>query len=349
MNKYFDKDLMIVGDTLMQVSPDFIHRTMIRIEPRMGSTGRRDGLQLQADNVRVRRIGAGALMGKMKGLHEVVIAEGIEEVGPRSFADNKRIERLVLPESLKKCGENAFTGTEILKLEIRRSLSRQAYDRIKSEALEVTGGELLLRQCYSDEPGMEDMAVLYSVLNDNRCGQHAAELDERMHCIFVERFDRNDNEVLEKQYPLEGLPAMGEQQYIKRMIVEKWDDLVFTQSEEYYDQALGNDIGVHLQLFNRVNTCGMISFDDSNTVFKDDGRVSVLFEYVVGLAYWYTSLPVIYKGRFYYIVRKHFMKGSGKTVVFVRDHGVYDDNGMPCSKEMTQIIYGKYRFLSLLV
>lgn len=339
MNSHIDKDIMIVGDTLLHASPAFKRKDVIHIDAQMGGN-------------RVRRIGDGAMMNE-KVLHKVIVGEGIEELGARSFSSHDYIEHLVLPESLNKIEEDAFAATEIVRLEMRRSLSRASYDRIHSEALEVTGGELLLRQRYYDEPGTEeigkDMEMLYTVINATGCEQHTAHLSEMMNCIFLKRDGKKDNGYINREYPFEKMPPLGEEMFVKKLIVDNLEEVVFNHSEKNYQQALTNDIGAEAIPWYKKISCGLISFDDRDTVFKEDGRVSVLFKYESGLAYWFTTLQVSYRGRIYHIARKHFLLGKGPEPVFVRDHGVYDDKGTLCYGDLKKMIYGKYRFMSLLM
>ncbi len=339
MNIHIDKDIMVIGDTLLQASPALKRRNVIQIDEQMCGA-------------RIRRIGDGAMMNE-KVLHKVIVGEGIEELGARSFSSHDYIEHLVLPESLNKIEEDAFAATEIVRLEMRRSLSRASYDRIHSEALEVTGGELLLGRRYYSEPGTEeigkDLKLLYTVINATGCEQHTAQLSERMNCIFLKRDGKKDNGYINREFPFGKMPPLGEEMFVKKLIVDNLEEVVFNRSEKNYQQALTNDIGAESMPRYKIMKCGLISFDDRDTVVKDDGRVSVLFKYESGLAYWFTTLLVSYRGHLYHIARKHFLLGNGPEPVIVRDHGVYDDKGTLCYGDLKKMIYGKYRFMSLLM
>ncbi len=339
MNEYIDKDIVAVNGVLLQYgvysSPEMLRRDEIRIDADMG-------------DMSIRRIGDGAVMGNHE-VHKVVIGEGIQELGDSSFAGHRNIDCVILPESLNKCGEKVFYGSEVDRLEMRRSLSRETYDRLCRESLDAGSGKKLLRKDYGNDPGMGDIELLYKLLRSSEQKLHTAELNEKMHCLFLTQSGYRPQGLKVSVFPLEGREALGEEVYIKKMLLKGENGLVLDESEAEYQQSLTERVGVDIEKFRygRLDS-GLISFDDKDTVFKDDGRVSALLVYESGWVFWHTSIPVRYQGKIYHIVRRSYLVSMDRNRAMTLDHGVYDENGKACSEEMKKTIFGKYRFLSLL-
>lgn len=338
-NGYIDNDIVALDGVLLQYggysTVDMLRREEVRIDADMGGT-------------HIWRIGDGAVSGSQE-FHNVIIGEGIEELGQYAFSRHRNIDRVVLPESLNKCGSGVFHGSDVVKLEMRRSLSGEAYDRLCLESLKVSGGLKLLRKDYRDDPRMEDMKLMYGILSGSGLKLHNAELYEKMHCLFMTRRGYKPRGYKDALFPLEGRQALGEEMYIKTMIRERFDDLGFVKSEDDYQNSLTDDIGVNMETYSYSRLDGgVISFDDKDSVYKDDGRVSVLFRYESGQIFWYTSIEVRYQGKSYFIVRRNYLVDYRTDPSIILDHGVYDEEGKLCSEEMKKTILGKYRFLSLL-
>ena len=98
---------------------------------------------------------------QLNNFEEILLPDSIEEIFINQFKDNKTLKRLVLPESVRKIGPNAFDGCENLTLTFD-SVYQSIICDMTFESLESTNGIIIVFTNEELEINLKDYIKEYS-------------------------------------------------------------------------------------------------------------------------------------------------------------------------------------------
>ena len=95
------------------------------------------------DGKNIRRIGAGAFFG-CPFIEEIIIEDGIEEIGKKAFANCKNLRFATIPESVDVIEDDIFLKDEICMVDFYIKIPYSKYISIKEESIKLTDGRYIL-------------------------------------------------------------------------------------------------------------------------------------------------------------------------------------------------------------
>ncbi len=289
----------------------------------------------------------------------------ISKIGDGSFMESCKLERIGLPSGITSIGRKAFSGCSSLKSvsvfgdlsEVGASafsncpnlsdvtiydlpLSASEYYRLKSTTNRSNGEIYVSREFPQDK-------LIQKIVTSISGATPAVQIPSDISSLFcmAEFHEPKGGSSLDKDIPIIGftVPSVPVSEHtafcnhIKRAGAEIHD----RKSEEK------NDWCVRVGKVPLGKRTIIFTFDDAKTK-EINGKFLISATLRIGCFFWQSAQAVMCQMKKYYIYRRYYLDSDPEMKYIRRDIAVYTDEGLVEDREEAQIVYGKYKLLSIL-
>lgn len=303
------------------------------------------------DGQPIRAIGDGAFIS-CNNTRRIQISEGIKSIGQQAFKNCRKLVSLTVPASVNDCDILAFLGLdEMNMLQVVRKVSRENYNRIKENNIEMDNHVILMANPHSE---IEDLNCIYEGLKRTVKFAEGISLNMgRLYLDFSKEFEQkkqtfDSDAKFEYSLPEKwtsfdlkrGMERVHEKQAFLQKIRENVSEPFSAESEEMDDkyERLGNA--------RKIENTAIVFMDDNETKILGD-EVTISLQIRWGKWYWQSSKRIVFEGKDYYVYRRQYLTSDEKTPFARREVCIFDENGIVSDKKIIGAIYGKYYLLSM--
>ena len=301
---------------------------------------------------RIRRLGAGLFVGEKA--EEIIISEGIEEIGSCAFNNGAVIKKLYLPESLKDVDINCFNMDSPEKLPgvfyLKRKLSREDYDFVLDHSILLSDGSTRILV-----PEHKDIDAFWNIYKGFGWYRVPRRISRDMKSLF-----------------LVAKPELSEEGFVPSEMIFMPESSVRNSAEDYYKdfrklylkvllasepcnvyaEESENRHDKEVQAYKQPKpTSVFITEFNENDVLEQEGAVHALFRITFGMVFFGKLVKVVYQGKDYFVYRENYLTPNNVEMDYtVVDYPEYivDSAGNTPEPDILKAVAAKYRFSSML-
>ena len=331
-NCYMDERTLVLGQTLIRLK---CGEACVTVPAAFGGFG-------------VTTLGSGALT--LDGVQELTIAPGYAELKEKCVSAASTLKRVNIPESVQTVPESMFASTGSgVELYVSRGLKPALFLDIRRMSLPVGGTDRLLPSDLLARGGLEIVRRLMGSVE-----KPAAEINRGMRLLFCGRLPDGANRIYNGTvfdprpcYDfLSGRRETEEYTAVMEMISDEDPGWHHPASERASDRALraGHDpLAPVLYAGVGAAVCERMPFSPG-----PDGLFHVLFRLFRKNLFFPTLRQVRHRGADWWIYSRNWLTVSPEHPYQREDVGVFDRNGLVTDRKVSEDVYAKARFLSLL-
>lgn len=304
---------------------------------------------------RIVRIGGGVFAGD--AVKTIMISEGIEEIGAMSFANSRNLEKVILPESLKKIVSGSFNTLGDKKqnppsILLKRSLNKDDFDIIQNNSIPLADGRRLLTSGYASLEGFVDICSglgHYNIPRTISREMGALYLTTDTEAYISNELKSSVGDGTFEELPFEGTPYIRKieadwnkdfrEMYVNMLLKSDHKGYTDRNSEDAFERAL------RIEGRRKPDEIVLAVYDEK-AALENNGRISVTVRLMLGYAFFGELTKVIYQGKDYYIYREKHLNPviyDYDYLTYVHQKYIVDAEGNRPSRDISNMVAVKYR------